>query len=110
MIAKNKHADAFLEPVDWEALEIPDYPTIVTRPMDLGTVQRQLDQGKYAFVLDVAADVDLVWTNAMLYNPPDNWVYKAAQAAKEFADRKLESHLVAARARAPLLTMTSATS
>ena len=103
MIARQKHAEAFLDPVDWEGLDLPDYPTIVTRPMDLGTVQRRLDEGGYSLVLDVVADVDLVWTNAMLYNPEDNWVHQAAKAAKEFADRKLESHASAARARAPLL-------
>jgi hypothetical protein len=27
-----------LQPVDWEALGIPDYPEIVKQPMDLGTV------------------------------------------------------------------------
>jgi hypothetical protein len=32
----------FLEPVDWRGLGLTDYPTIVTTPMDLGTVRRKL--------------------------------------------------------------------
>jgi hypothetical protein len=32
-------ADAFTEPVDWEAFGLMDYPEIITHPMDLGTVQ-----------------------------------------------------------------------
>lgn len=29
----------FLEPVDYIAFEIHDYPSIITRPMDLGTIK-----------------------------------------------------------------------
>lgn len=32
-------ADAFTEPVDWEAFGLMDYPEIITHPMDLGSVQ-----------------------------------------------------------------------
>ena len=34
-------ADAvpFLVPVDWKALEIPEYPNVVKNPMDLGTIE-----------------------------------------------------------------------
>ena len=103
MIGRQKPSEAFLDPVDWEDLGIPDYPEIVTHPMDIGTVQQKLDGGGYTSVIDVAADVDLVWSNAILYNPADNWVHQAAVAAKEFADRKLEPFIAAAKARAPLL-------
>lgn len=32
-------ADAFAEPVDWEAFGLMEYPEIITHPMDLSTVQ-----------------------------------------------------------------------
>ena len=32
----------FLEPVDYVALNILDYPKIITNPMDLGTVKKNL--------------------------------------------------------------------
>ena len=32
-------AGAFNEPVDWEALGIPEYPDIIKNPMDLATIQ-----------------------------------------------------------------------
>lgn len=38
-LMNNKSAAPFLQPVDPIALGIPDYPTIITRPMDLSTIQ-----------------------------------------------------------------------
>jgi hypothetical protein len=38
-LLNNKQASPFLQPVDPIALGIPDYPTIITRPMDLSTIQ-----------------------------------------------------------------------
>jgi len=64
-IRKKESADPFLTAVDWKALGIPDYPTVIKRPMDLGTVLSQLEAGQYSSARQVAADVDLVWTNAM---------------------------------------------
>lgn len=31
-------ADAFLQPVDWKALGLEDYPIVIKQPMDLGTI------------------------------------------------------------------------
>jgi hypothetical protein len=96
-IRKHKDAAAFLEPVDWKALGIKDYPTIIKRPMDLGTILKRLDGGGYASVLDVAADIDLVWSNAMTYNMDESPIYQVAAQLKEFADRKLSPLTAAAR-------------
>lgn len=60
----------FSEPVDPVKLQIPDYPTIVKRPMDLGTIKRRLDTAQYYRTFhDFQVDVDRVWYNARLYNP-----------------------------------------
>mmetsp|Transcript_6846 Transcript_6846/g.14981 ORF Transcript_6846/g.14981 Transcript_6846/m.14981 type:complete len:335 (-) Transcript_6846:1412-2416(-) len=92
---KKKHeAEAFLTPVDWKALGIPDYPTIIKRPMDLGTVMQQLDAGNYTSVRKVADDVDLVWTNAMTYNMDGSPIYAAAAKLKNFSDSKFAPLLV----------------
>jgi hypothetical protein len=37
----------FLTPVDPVALNIPDYPLVITHPMDLGTVLRKLNELEY---------------------------------------------------------------
>jgi len=70
----------FLVPVDSVALGIPDYETVVTRPMDIGTIKARLKQGRYKGATDFAADVHLVFFNAMLYNSNPNHAVHAAAA------------------------------
>lgn len=96
-LRKHKDASVFLEPVDWKALGIKDYPTIIKRPMDLGTIMKRLEGGQYNSVLDVAADVDLVWSNAMTYNQDESYIYSVASDLKTFADRKMAPLVAAAR-------------
>ena len=37
-------------------------------PMDLGTIKRGIESGKYETIDEIANDIRLVWTNCMLYN------------------------------------------
>lgn len=96
-LRKKNDADAFLEPVDWKALGIPDYPNVIKRPMDLGTVASQLEGGHYTSVRQVANDVDLVWNNAMTYNMDGSWIHQAASKLKTLADSKFGPLLGASR-------------
>jgi len=97
-LRKKSDAEAFLQPVDWKSLQIPDYPTIIKRPMDLGTVGQQLEGGHYTSVQQVAADVDLVWTNAMAYNMDGSPIYAAAAKLKAFSASKFAPVLGSSRA------------
>jgi len=96
-VRKHKDAAPFLDPVDWKSLGIKDYPTIIKRPMDLGTVMKRLEAGQYSSVLDVASDVDLVWSNAMTYNQDESYIYAIAAELKSFADKKMAPLVAAAR-------------
>ena len=49
--------------------------------MDLGTVSEKLGRGEYPTVIEAADDIELVWSNAMMYNGDDNWGHKAAQGS-----------------------------
>lgn len=69
----------FSEPVDPVKLQIPDYFSIITEPMDLGTIKHKLDGNIYSSVEGFASDVRLTFSNAMLYNPPDNRVHQSAK-------------------------------
>ncbi|KAL1605378.1 transcription initiation at TATA-containing promoter protein [Paraconiothyrium brasiliense] len=65
---KIKVSNAFKVPVDYEALNIPTYPSIVTMPMDLGTMENKLKTGAYTYVADFMADLDQIVTNSELFN------------------------------------------
>lgn len=69
----------FNSPVDPVSLNIPDYFSIITSPMDLGTAKSKLDKHAYSRADEFAADVRLTFSNAMRYNPPDNVVHKMAK-------------------------------
>ena len=46
-LEKHECAVIFTEPVDHVALGLPDYPSIVKHPMDLGTVAKKLENNEY---------------------------------------------------------------
>lgn len=84
----------FKQPVDPVKLQIPDYFSIILHPMDMGTVKSRLDKHMYHGPEEFAADVRLIFSNAMLYNPPSNDVHKMAAALStifESAWRGLEA-------------------
>jgi len=68
----------FNKPVDPAALNIPDYFSIIKNPMDLGTIKSKLVKNMYFGTEEFEADIRLTFSNAMLYNPPDNSVHKMA--------------------------------
>lgn len=78
----------FLEPVDWRGLELYDYPTIIKKPMDLGTIKRKLERNQYKSAAYCVADVRRVWNNCMTYNTVGSDFYILAKnCSKRFEDR-----------------------
>lgn len=65
---KIKVSNAFKTPVDIVALNIPAYPTIITKPMDLGTMENKLKAGAYTYISEFMADLDQIVTNSELFN------------------------------------------
>jgi Bromodomain len=55
----------FHEPVDWRALELYDYPVVIKKMMDLGTILKKLERNSYRNAAECARDVRRVWTNCM---------------------------------------------
>lgn len=81
----------FRTPVDWKSLELFDYPKIIKRPMDLGTIKKRLDKNKYNDASEVAEDVRLVWKNCMTYNADGSDFYILAESfSKRFEERFLK--------------------
>ena len=79
-LMRQEAAIPFLEPVDPVAMNIPDYLTIIKRPMDLGSVRAKLQQNRYAEPAQVLKDIVLCFDNAIEYNPATEPAHKLALA------------------------------
>ena len=77
-IEKDVQAYEFLNPVDYIGLNILDYPKIITHPMDLGTVKKNLFNGDYKTMQDFMSDINLIWQNCRTYNLPGSEIVKMA--------------------------------
>jgi hypothetical protein len=78
----------FSEPVDWRGLELWDYPKIIKKMMDLGTVKRKLERGVYKTHEECAQDIRLIWSNCQLYNEAESDLWNLAKLySKKFEDR-----------------------
>ena len=76
---KHEYSEPFLRPVDYEELELYDYPEVITHPMDFSTVQHKLKEKDYKNFHDFVADVRLIFDNCRLYNAEGCMLYKHAE-------------------------------
>lgn len=75
-LKKNKSSKVFHEPVNWQKMNLFDYPTIVKEPMDFSTIKKKLIFNVYGKVQEFIHDLDLVFSNCKLYNGVDSYVGK----------------------------------
>ncbi|XP_023144659.2 ATPase family AAA domain-containing protein 2-like isoform X1 [Amphiprion ocellaris] len=66
-LSLDRRFKAFTKPVDIE--EVPDYILVIKKPMDLSTLLTNIDESKYVTVGKFMSDADLIWRNALEYNP-----------------------------------------
>jgi bromodomain-containing factor 1 len=74
---KIKVSLAFKDPVDPVALNIPTYPQIVTKPMDLSTMEGKLKENRYTYVREFMEDLDQMIENSELFNNKQHPVTQA---------------------------------
>lgn len=87
-IKKHQYAWVFNKPVDPVAQKLTDYLDIIKKPMDLGTVLNNIENGVYSTPEEMASDVRLVFTNALTYNPPDSEVAIMANSLSTTFEKK----------------------
>ena len=80
----------FLEPVDYVALNILDYPTIIKHPMDLGTAKKNLLNNKYPTFHEFLNDIDLIWKNCRTYNMQGSDIVKMANHLEKVFKKQME--------------------
>lgn len=101
---RNSTAAPFSAPVRqlWAPEMIPRYFDVISNPMDLGTVKKNLEtclyispirSGPLPYIFEVekfADDVRLVFRNAMVYNRAGDMLYNCAKALTEDFEKSLE--------------------
>lgn len=70
-ICSRPTAQFFFYPIDPIQDNCPDYFEIVKFPMDLSTIKKNLRNNKYKSVAEWKRDMELVWSNSLLYNSDD---------------------------------------
>lgn len=90
-VLSSQYAQPFSAPVDPVALNIPEYPKIITNPMDLGTVNTNLKNGVYKNPLEFAAHVRLTFSNAMLFNRPEHSIHVWAKKLSDNFEKKFKT-------------------
>ena len=77
-LKKSNASQAFRLPVDYVALNIPNYPNIVEKPMDLGTIDNKLKHNDYTNVANFVSDFELILANCIKFNGTEHAVTQAA--------------------------------
>ena len=82
----------FVNPSDPE--EEPDYNEIIEKPICLSEIKRKIQSNEYDNLEDFQNDVNLVWTNAKLYNG-ENTLYSHMAGEAEIWFKKKIAHFPA---------------
>ena len=86
LLRKPYSAD-FRKPLDFRSLGLDDYPQIIAKPMDLGTVKQKIERQGYRSVEQCADDIRLIWSNCKRYNGEGSDFYNLAdRLSKQFEE------------------------
>ncbi len=99
----------FRDAVDWKALGLFDYPRVISKPMDLGLVQRNVDENRYKSVFDAAEDVRLIWKNCMTYNPTRSEFHNLAEKLSKKFEEKYSKLAASMNGGRPAISKTATT-
>ena len=69
---------------------LTDYPAIIKKPMDLGTLKKNLKDNKYSTIDEALADLQLIWTNCKTYNMEGSEIWKLAHQLEKTSQRLVE--------------------
>jgi len=89
-LLKHRSGWPFLQPVDVK--EVPDYLSIVKKPMDLQTMKEKCLAGEYSSCQQFINDFSLMIRNADDYNQPNSPVIRCIQPLENCLQGQLEKH------------------
>uniref|UniRef100_A0A915A1B2 Bromo domain-containing protein n=1 Tax=Parascaris univalens TaxID=6257 RepID=A0A915A1B2_PARUN len=74
-LTRHQHAWPFISPVDAVKLNIPDYHSVVKRPMDLNTIGKRLQNSYYFSAEECMHDFETIFANCYEYNRKEDDVW-----------------------------------
>lgn len=86
---KHNYAWPFQSPVNALQLALPDYHKIITRPMDMGTIKKRLENCWYNSVQECVEDFNLMFNNCYTYNKEGEDVVLMARTLHNLLKEKL---------------------
>lgn len=89
-VLKHKHAWPFETPVDTKSLKLPDYHSIIKKPMDFTTIKRRLENYWYYDAYECIDDFRQIFVNCYTYNKPLEDVVMMAHHVEELFLDKVE--------------------
>jgi len=90
-IAQHKNASLFASPVS--GADAPDYTDVVFRPMDLGSIKKNIELGHTRTTLEFQRDLVLMFVNAFMYNSSDYEVFDLTSEMQADAQRIVNEYL-----------------
>lgn len=100
-LRRSKDASPFIYPVDPVALNIPSYPAIIKRPMDLSTMEKKLHNNRYSKVEQFVDDFNLIINNCITFNGPEHPIAGLARNIQTIFERQYKSMPAANEAEPP---------
>jgi hypothetical protein len=73
---------------DWVKLDIPSYPKVIKRPMDMGTIRKKLEAHEYLNAQKFHDDFKLMIRNCFTFNPSGTPVNQAGIELQRLFDEK----------------------
>lgn len=88
-VKRIQSSTAFRQPVDYVALNIPSYPNIIKKPIDLRTLEENLKENKYSSVDAFTADFNQIVQNCETFNGRESTFTKFAYEMKASFDKNM---------------------
>jgi hypothetical protein len=90
-LLENENSWPFMEPIEPERFGLEDYFKIIKKPMDLGTIKRKLETGKYDKPSEVLEDIQLIWDNVYLYYKKNTTMYDYAKKLEDETKQRIQN-------------------
>jgi hypothetical protein len=84
----NRNSIPFQNPVDPEA--VPAYYKLVGEPMDLGNIDKKVNNGSYNKLCEFVGDVMRIFENCRFFNQPSSSIMKSAEGLEAFFNSRLD--------------------